>query len=70
VGQKPVVAIEVKSSRSVSSQDLKSLRAFSEDWPRVRKIVVSMEPHPRTTEDRIEILPVDQFLDRLWDRTI
>lgn len=70
VGQKPVVAIEVKSSRSVSSQDLKGLRAFSEDWPRVRKIVVSMEPHPRTTEDRIEILPVEQFLALLWDQAI
>ncbi len=69
-GQKPVVAIEVKASRSVSSQDLKGLRAFCEDWPRVRKIVVSLEPHPRTTEDRIEILPVEQFLDRLWNQTI
>ncbi len=69
-GQKPVVAIEVKASRSVSPQDLKGLRAFGEDWPRVRKIVVSLESHPRTTEDRIEILPVEQFLSRLWDQTI
>ncbi len=69
-GQKPVVAIEVKASRSVSSQDLKGLRAFGEDWPRVRKVVVSMEPHPRTTEDRIEILPVEQFLAQLWDQAI
>jgi predicted AAA+ superfamily ATPase len=69
-GQKPVVAIEVKASRSVSPQDLRGLRAFGEDWPRVRKIVVSLEPHPRTTEDRIEILPVEQFLAQLWDQTI
>ena len=69
-GQKPVVAIEVKASRSVSPQDMKGLRAFGEDWPRVRKIVVSLESHPRTTEDRIEILPVEQFLSRLWDHTI
>ena len=69
-GQKPVIAIEVKASRSVSPQDLKGLRAFSEDWSRVRKIVVSLESHPRTTEDRIEILPVEQFLTRLWDQTI
>lgn len=69
-GQKPVVAIEVKASRSVSPQDLKGLRAFGEDWPRVRKVVVSLESHPRTTEDRIEILPVEHFLTRLWDQKI
>ena len=67
-GQRPVVAIEVKASRSVSTNDLKGLRAFGEDWPKVRRIVVALEPHPRTTEDRIEILPVEQFLSRLWDR--
>ena len=69
-GQKPVAAIEVKASRSVSPQDLKGLRAFAEDWPRVRKVVVSLEPHPRTTEDGVEILPVEEFLARLWSQAI
>lgn len=69
-GQKATVAIEVKASRSVSPQDLKGLRAFGEDWPRIRRIVVALEPHPRTTEDRIEILPVEQFLSQLWDQEI
>ena len=69
-GQRPVVAIEVKAPRSVSTNDLKGLRAFSQDWPNVRRIVVALEPHPRTTEDRIEILPVEQFLSRLWDQEI
>ena len=69
-GQKPVVAIEVKASRSVSPQDLKGLRAFAEDWPRVRKVVVALEPHPRTTEDGVEIVPVEEFLDRPWGQAI
>jgi len=69
-GQKPVVAIEVKASRSVSPRDLKGLRAFGEDWPRIRRIVVSLERYPRTTEDRIEILPVEEFLSQLWDEAI
>jgi predicted AAA+ superfamily ATPase len=69
-GQKPVVAIEIKASRAIAPADLKGLRAFAEDWPRVRKIVVSLEPHARTTEDRIEILPVESFLSQLWDREI
>ena len=69
-GRKPVVAIEVKGSGTISPTDLKGLRAFGEDWPRVRKIVVSLEPHPRTTEDGIEIFPSEQFLSSLWDRAI
>jgi len=69
-GQKPVVAIEVKASRSVSQQDLKGLRAFAEDWPRIRKVVVSLEPHPRTTEVGVEILPMEEFLARLWGKAI
>jgi len=69
-GRKPVAAIEVKASRTVSPGDLKGLRAFGEDWPRVRKVVVSLEPHPRKTEDGIEVLPVEVFLSRLWDQAI
>jgi predicted AAA+ superfamily ATPase len=69
-GQKPVVAIEVKASRSISLRDVRGLAALAEDWPRVRKIAVTLEPHPRTTQDGIEILPVEEFLGRLWDRKI
>jgi hypothetical protein len=61
-----VVAIEVKASRTVSPQDLKGLRAFGEDWPRVRRIVVSLKPHARTTEDGMEIVLVEEFLAGLW----
>jgi predicted AAA+ superfamily ATPase len=69
-GRKPMVAIEVKASRSVSPGDLNGLRAFGEDWPRVRRLVVSLEPHARTTQEGIEILPIEEFLDRLWSREI
>jgi predicted AAA+ superfamily ATPase len=69
-GQKPVAVIEVKASRSVSQQDLKGLRAFAEDWPRVHRVVVSLEPHQRTTEDGVEIVPVEEFLARLWGKAI
>lgn len=68
--QKPTVAIEVKASRVVSAQDLRGLRAFAEDWPNVRKIVVSLEPEPRVTESGVEILPVAQFLQQLWSGEI
>ncbi len=69
-GQKPVALIEVKASRSVSPQDPKGLRAFAEDRPRVRKVVVSLRPHARTTEHGVEIVPVEELLARLWDGAI
>jgi hypothetical protein len=31
---------------------------------------VSLEPHPRTTEDDVEIVPVEEFLARLWGPAI
>jgi predicted AAA+ superfamily ATPase len=68
--QKPAVAIEVKASHTVGPGDVKGLRAFAQDWPRVRKVVVSLEAHARTTQDRIEILPVESFLRDLWDGAI
>lgn len=60
------VAVEVKSSSEVSSSDTKGLRAFSEEYPEARLIVVSMEVRPRR-HNGIEIWPVADFLKRLWD---
>lgn len=60
------VAVEVKSSSEVSSSDTKGLRAFSEEHPEARLIVVSMEVRPRR-HNGIEIWPVGDFLKRLWD---
>lgn len=60
------VAMEVKSSSEVSSSDTKGLRAFSEEYPEARLIVVSMEARPRR-HNGIEIWPVGDFLKRLWN---
>lgn len=59
------VAIEVKSSTYVSSTDTKGLRAFSEEHPRAKLILLSLEERPRMMND-IELWPVEQFLQRLW----
>lgn len=63
------VAIEVKSSANVVSADTKGLRAFSEEHPQARLIVVSMEQHPRKHND-IEIWPATDFLKHLWSGKI
>lgn len=56
------VAVEAKATRKVTSDHLKGLRSLVEDHPRVRsRIVVSLEPNARRTEDGILILPAREF---------
>lgn len=59
------VAIEVKSSETVDSSETRGLRAFSEEHPGTRLIIVSMEQRPRRHKD-IEIWPARGFLRKLW----
>lgn len=60
-------AIEAKASPKVTMDHLKGLRSLVQDHPKVkRRIVVSLEPKARKTEDGIEILPAREFARRLW----
>jgi len=63
------VAIEVKSSREVQSRHLRGLKAFAEEYPKARLIVVSLDQNPRRTND-VEIYPVNEFLKKLWNGEI
>lgn len=63
------VAIEVKAKTTVASSDTKGLRAFAEEHPQARLIIVAQEERPRMLGD-IEIWPVEQFLNRLWANKI
>ena len=58
-------AVEVKSARNVSPQDLKGLRALGEERTLKRLVCVSLEPERRRVGD-IDILPWRLFLERLW----
>jgi predicted AAA+ superfamily ATPase len=60
------VAIEVKSTDHPTSDHLKGLRAWREEHPSSRCILVCRCPRPRRTEDGIEILPWRDFLRQLW----
>lgn len=60
------MAIEVKSSDNVTSSDTKGLKAFGEEHPDAKLILLSMEERPRMMNG-IEVWPVEQFLQRLWD---
>jgi len=64
------LAIEVKASDSASNKHLKGLRAFKEEHPTTRCLLVSCDPCPRRTLDGIEIMPWRIFLENLWEQKI
>lgn len=59
------VGIEIKSTDEVQSRHLHGLKAFKEEHPELRMIVVSLDPNPRLFKD-VEIWPVKQFFEQLW----
>lgn len=63
------VAIEFKSVREVQSKHLKGLKAFKEEHPKARLIIVSLDVAPRLFNG-VEVMPVNQFLQELWEGRI
>ncbi|MGH7896110.1 MAG: DUF4143 domain-containing protein, partial [Candidatus Binatia bacterium] len=60
-------AIEAKATARVHADHLRGLRELGRDHPRTkRRIVVSLEPRRRRTEDGIDILPAAAFAQDLW----
>jgi predicted AAA+ superfamily ATPase len=65
------VAIEVKASRRISAADVRGLSALGDETKLKTRIVVSTEPHARTTDEGVLVLPAPAFFDGLWaDRVI
>ncbi len=60
------IAIEVKGKSHVSADDLSGLRTLMEEKLLKHYVCVSLEKAPRKTEDGIEILPLRDFVERLW----
>ena len=61
------VAIEAKSGGKITSEHLKGLRNLVLDHPDVkRRILVCREHRARKTEEGIEIIPAESFVERLW----
>lgn len=63
------VAIEFKSVSEVQSRHLKGLKAFAQEYPCARLIVVSMDVAPRNLNG-VEIFPASIFLKKLWNGEI
>ena len=64
-----LVAIEFKSSTEVQRRHLAGLKAFKEEHPDCRPIVVSMDERPRLLAG-VEVLPAKDFLRMLWNDEI
>ena len=63
------VAIEIKSSEQVKTSHKKGLKAFKEEHPECRLILVSFDPITRVSGD-IEIINISDFLKMLWNGEI
>lgn len=63
---KKVVAIEVKASPNPGKKDFKGLLALEEEVELERKIVVCNTDTARKTKEGVEIMPILDFLERLW----
>ena len=59
------IAIEFKSCDEVKSRHTKGLKAFQEEYPEARLIVVSMDKYKRVMNN-VEIFPAEEFLSELW----
>jgi predicted AAA+ superfamily ATPase len=64
------VAVEVKSTDRPTTDHLKGLRAWQEEHPNSRCILVCRVPRARRAEGGIEILPWREFLASLWKNEI
>ena len=63
------VAVEVKISDDVSSNELKGLLAFARDNPDAKCFIICLESKARKViinGSHITVLPVEEFLRRLW----
>jgi predicted AAA+ superfamily ATPase len=63
------VAIEFKSSNEIQSRQTKGLKAFQEEYPQCRAVIVSMDKNRRNLNN-IEIIPAIEFLTNLWNGKI
>lgn len=63
------VAIEIKSCEEVKTKHKSGLKAFKEEHPETRLILVSLDPITRISDDK-ELIFVTDFLKMLWNGEI
>ena len=63
------VAIEIKSAEEVMGRHLKGLKAFGEEYPQSRRIIVSLDKFTRRIDD-VECMYIMDFFSMLWSQGI
>lgn len=63
------VAVEIKSTEEINSKHLRGLNAFSEEYPGMKRFLVSRDPTPKKYEG-VRAVPWTQFLEELWSGAI
>jgi predicted AAA+ superfamily ATPase len=64
------VAVAVKSTDRPTTDHLRGLRAWREEHPKSRCLLVCRAPRARRAEQGIEVLPWKEFLSGLWNSEI
>ena len=59
-------AVEIKSHSLIQDKHLKGLRQLKEEQILEKYIVVSLDKEERVTKDKIQIMPWEVFLKKLW----
>lgn len=60
------VAIEIKTAQRVHAGDAKGLKALAESHTIKKLLLISFEKEPKSMGNRIEYLPWELFLKKLW----
>jgi predicted AAA+ superfamily ATPase len=60
------LAIEIKASPRIHETDIRSLQALLQDGPVKRSCIVSLERQSRRLTKNIEVMPWQEFIERLW----
>jgi hypothetical protein len=68
-GPREFLALEVKNSKHIRSEDLRGLRSFKEDYPEA-KTVLLYRGQERLKRDGVLIRPVEEFLQLLKPNSI
>jgi uncharacterized protein len=65
-----IIAIEIKSTKTPTKKLLTPIKALREEFPKIKSYIVCQTNAPMLWEDGTEVLPIEYFLNQLWDKKI
>jgi predicted AAA+ superfamily ATPase len=65
-GSKPVLAIEIKSTKNPGLKDLAGIRSFQEEYPKTPVVLITQAVRASMLGE-VEAIPAVEFMQRLWN---